>query len=194
MLIRTVPGSLFKSLTCLINHAKKIQTEWAVSIHHLLVGVGQAAKLFPQDVSPSSQEDGMAQTFRSYFLFLYTLSPPSLIKTKDDVEHFFDWVYRPQNINGLTLDAGQAYVVRAFTQISSASTSASTSVPQQPAVPSTSSTADSALTQETATMLPTESEPAIFMALAVNQKAVHQPIFRFRRVAQVPENSNTIWR
>ena len=30
-------------------------------------------------------------------------------------------------------------------------------------------------------MPPTESEPAIFMNLSVNQKAVYQPTFRFRR-------------
>ncbi|KAI8598733.1 hypothetical protein EDD21DRAFT_406599 [Dissophora ornata] len=100
----------------------------------------------------------------------------NVIKTRDNVERFWPGV-PPQNINTLTLDAGQAYIVGAFAHISSTSTSA----PQGPAVASTSSTVNSALTQGTATIPPTESEPAIFMNLAVNQKAVYQLTFRTRR-------------
>jgi hypothetical protein len=120
----------------------------------------------------------------------------NVIKTKDDVDRFWPGV-PPQDINVLTLDAGQAYVVGAFAHIPTVQRSASTPTPPGPAVahvPSTSmsivqkssvaptsSTVNSSVAQDPTTISPTEAGPSTFMNLAVNQKAMYQPTFRFRR-------------
>lgn len=118
-----------------------------------------------------------------------------VIESEDDVSRLWPGV-KPHNIKILTLDAGQAYVVGAYAHLLQEPSErikqgkavvrndlsiVDTSVPPT----TTALMPNDALRTPTSTTLtpPTKTEPntSFHHNLAVNQKAVLQPVFRYRR-------------
>lgn len=90
----------------------------------------------------------------------------NVVKTKADVQRLWPGA-QPEDVKILTLDAGQAFVVGAFAHVP-------TTPIQEPPVDPVTDNATPAKDNAT-------PEPLPFRNLAVNQKAVYQPNFRFRR-------------
>ncbi|KAG0274828.1 hypothetical protein BGZ96_004069 [Linnemannia gamsii] len=120
-----------------------------------------------------------------------------VITCEEDVARLWPGV-RPEAIKSLTLDGGKAFVVGAFADIPDESTrigkgkdidkgsSAMEGNPDLPTASSTSSTnpsvpLPSSTSDQQSTASPTVSSRTVFRNLAVKQKAIYQPTFRFRR-------------
>jgi hypothetical protein len=88
----------------------------------------------------------------------------NIVKTKEDVKTL--WKCDPKNIKILGIDLGQAYVV-----------GASALIPRTNRFPETETTSHG----HNISTPGTASEKIIFHNLAVKQKAVYQPIFKFRQ-------------
>jgi len=132
----------------------------------------------------------------------------NVVRSPDDIERLWPGA-RSENLNVLIMDVGQAFVVEAFAHVPTVPKptpqvpaitgfpSATVYAPQGPTATSTFSTVESVMDVGYAATTPTTAEsaastsaqeptaatpgPLPFMNLAVNQKVVYQPTFRFRR-------------
>jgi hypothetical protein len=105
----------------------------------------------------------------------------NIVKTKQDVKSL--WGCKPEKIKILGIDLGQACVVGASALLPKANKVKVSKEPQVPKESILTTCSDDKAT-------PLKSEPMVFHNLAVKQKAVYQPTFKFRRWLEDRKNIN----